>query len=854
MKKLNFFLFITISLVLILAVTSVSFASDVNIDEKENNLNISNNYLNSPVELDEMNTLNSNPKKYYVSANGDDSNDGSEKHPFKTIKTGIKKSSNNSEIYIRQGTYSGDSNSGIVINKNLRIYSYKNEKVVINGNNNRIFQIKPNSEVYLNGLRFQNTKIENNGGAIYSEGILKINNCIFTNNSAKSGGAIYSTFKLTIFNSSFSENSANLKGGAVYHIGNNLNIDKSTYISNTAKSRFDQNEGGAVYNVGNNFKITNSMFYYNSALNTNREKNSEIRGGAVYNNGSNLYVKSNKFFSNYIEIRTDIANKEICLNRSYGGAIFSMGNNATFKDNEFSNDTAHCKYYNGRISIYGNTCYGGAIYTLSSEKINQKITLINNTFRNCSSATGAVWFKCDNGVVANNTFDNNKARYWSSSIMCYCTNMSFSNNTFINHNDTENMGESCIYMNGNQANVDGNYFHNNKANCIYFYNFGFSYETPTDFNITNNIFDSNEKGIYFYGSNGVRIENNTFTNNKRSISTYIGSKFNITGNYFGNNNGSYYGSGIDINSHDCIISNNIFYNNSAKMGGALVIMCRERINVTNNSFIGNNANNGGAIYAVYGSGNISSNIFINNTAENNTDSYLQYSSHLFEKNNTYNHDNSSILNKHINKLTRDYLSSKISYEKFVDEVNNAIARYFNGELEDFNESVNTTIDDSNQSTVINSTDNPNNNTNTSTTNITETNSSTENNNLRNSTQNSNGRKNIENNINNLISNNINNSTKTDSNSSDTSSDKYRPVGLGSTIAVNLGYASGIVSDNDNNQEEASSDDSGKSAYELNRNQNNNANRNNDYIVYSIILIIILICLFVYGYIRNKRNI
>lgn len=196
--------------------------------------------------------------------------------------------------------------------------------------------------IYNNGVLTVNSCIfmnndARNGGAIYNndDGVLTVNSCKFTNNTADNGGAIYSKNKhniLTINNSEFKENCANYlkeinlktwsynvgKGGAIYS-PSNITIDGSKFFNNHADTC-----GGAIYNdeYGAKLKIRNSEFVSNRAGEavttpyrnsggavcarhiTSLEDSSfynnfaQTRGGAIYAKTLKFQGKTNKFFSN----------------------------------------------------------------------------------------------------------------------------------------------------------------------------------------------------------------------------------------------------------------------------------------------------------------------------------------------------------------------------------------------------------------------------------------------------------------------------------------------------------------------------------------------------------------------------
>lgn len=73
---------------------------------------------------------------YYVSPNGNDSNDGSINKPFKTIDKGLSSlDSNNGTVFLRKGIYYFDASLNLNKNGNqkhyINIYAFKNEKPVL---------------------------------------------------------------------------------------------------------------------------------------------------------------------------------------------------------------------------------------------------------------------------------------------------------------------------------------------------------------------------------------------------------------------------------------------------------------------------------------------------------------------------------------------------------------------------------------------------------------------------------------------------------------------------------------------------------------------------------------------------
>jgi len=96
------------------------------------------------------------------------------------------------------------------------------------------------------------------GGAVFSFGTVSISRSTFTNNT---GGAVTDwTGRLIVSNSYFASNTSNYKGGAI-HAGHDGTITNSTFYQNVAIG-----EGGGVYGaIGSNLSITNATFAENSS-------------------------------------------------------------------------------------------------------------------------------------------------------------------------------------------------------------------------------------------------------------------------------------------------------------------------------------------------------------------------------------------------------------------------------------------------------------------------------------------------------------------------------------------------------------------------------------------------------------
>jgi hypothetical protein len=103
------------------------------------------------------------------------------------------------------------------------------------------------------------TSVFGRGGAITNRGELTVADTLFNaNNAQRDGGAIANFSELAVSLSSFGHNSALVDGGAISNTGS-LNVSQSTFFSNTAQA-----SGGALANQGQSL-LQYSLFAENAA-------------------------------------------------------------------------------------------------------------------------------------------------------------------------------------------------------------------------------------------------------------------------------------------------------------------------------------------------------------------------------------------------------------------------------------------------------------------------------------------------------------------------------------------------------------------------------------------------------------
>ncbi|MBS7257693.1 MAG: right-handed parallel beta-helix repeat-containing protein, partial [Methanobrevibacter sp.] len=295
--------------------------------------------------------------------------------------------------------------------------------------------IKTKSESTIKNTQFTNNQAkDNNGGAIYSNGDLRVSNCNFTKNKAKTdGGAIYADAKVTATSSIFIINeaagaSSQCYAGAIYCT--NIDCDKCIFDNNHA---YDY--GGAIY-INNKGKSTikNSKFTNNKA--------DDYNGGAIYSK-KNIEVYNSLFKNNQ-------ANNSWSPSTSQVGAIYCgtiTCNNCTFENNK-------AKKYAGAIYINDKE-----VSTIKNSKF------INNT----SSFNGGAINANGKLIVESSIFKNNKADHFGGALEPYenggaifCLNIDCNNSTFEN-NYAESYGGAIFIKNEGKSTIKNSKFINNTA-------------------------------------------------------------------------------------------------------------------------------------------------------------------------------------------------------------------------------------------------------------------------------------------------------------------------------------------------------------------------------------------------------
>lgn len=254
----------------------------------------------------------------YVSSDGDDMHgNGSFDSPFSSIQYASSLANNNSRIILLDGVYKGESNTNIIIDKDLTIESL-NDVTIDGENKNYFFKINKGSTLTLNNIKFINgyTSSYSQLGVINNQGKLLVNHSSF--NSMKT---IMSTFfnegeliiNDTQITGSYSQNMAQIITNIGYctvsnsklsDVGSsssslptvynykNINIDNSQISCLFSNYDYDEfNYMGSVINIQNS--ILNTLELQNASCTI---KNSQFNQRSSLKN-VNLVIDASKFLA-----------------------------------------------------------------------------------------------------------------------------------------------------------------------------------------------------------------------------------------------------------------------------------------------------------------------------------------------------------------------------------------------------------------------------------------------------------------------------------------------------------------------------------------------------------------------------
>ena len=366
-------------------------------------------------------TVNPAITVWYVNGSKESSGNGTTPDTaFKTLKEALKKAPENSTIYIALGTYTGENNTNLTINKNLNFINYGTGEVIFDA------QGVTATSINITGLTFKNGKEQSVCGAIFFNQTINNSyiNAIFINNTVVEGlaGAVgfYADVINTNINSIFIENSVNNGyGGAIFFNGNlnNVNIT-GKYTANKANDY-----GGAIVFYGN---LSNVNILGNFSSNKANDS-----GGAIFFNGNLTNVNISGSYNNnrandtagvflfYRNLTNVVISGEYTNNAAQYCAVYYMSEFATINNSSISGN-----YYNNSADyfvvflmegIISNSNISGT-YTNNKAKMGiniigeaYNVNMSGNYVNNNISGGGVIYIGyCDeNSIIHDSIFINN---------------------------------------------------------------------------------------------------------------------------------------------------------------------------------------------------------------------------------------------------------------------------------------------------------------------------------------------------------------------------------------------------------------------------------------------------------------
>ena len=533
-----------------------------------------------------------------------------------------------------------------------------------------LIQVKPSSgggiysvgKCYIDSCIFEDNFVCELGAAIYAESDLKItgknsftHNCVFRSyyfdwsslgwrGADKDGGAIYAEGNLVVDNAVFSSNTASVDGGAIYG-EKKVTVSNSKFEGNNATGISTRNPTGGAIQSNGLLTVNNCEFYNNMA---------EVDAGAIYAKAESV-ISNSVFKNNFAEaglagvsdmggairskgtIKVDNCSFNANHVAQYGGAIYADNginvNHSSFSDNKAGSIDGGAIYSKGDVTIDNSNFTsnkaeidGGAVFS------GGKTTIYNSKF-NKNKANGEYYEKSYGGAVRskgtvkvyNSIFDGNHANRHGGAIYGY-DDVTITGSTFCDNSADVDGG--AIYTEKGAKIYDSSFSDNEVTGKTIEKSYGGAIRTNEFITVKNSSFEDNSApnlGGAIYCDGDTEISDSSFSSNTVDVdggAVYSEGKTTISGSTFENNKATgnkdprSFGGAVRSNGETTVM-NSIFNNNFAYNNGGAIYADRQ-ITIKSSSFKGNEANDdGGAVYSE-GDATISNSKFIKNKVLGNT--------------------------------------------------------------------------------------------------------------------------------------------------------------------------------------------------------------------------------------------
>jgi len=276
-----------------------------------------------------------------------------------------------------------------------------------------------------------------NGGGIYNNSTLTLNNEMISSNTADVGGAIYNLGMSTLNNVTISGNSANGAAGGIF---NAAGIGVVVMNNGSISGNFGSDIGGAIYVTHGTLTLNNVNISGNGAT-----AGTDQSGGGIYLDSSGATLTNVTIDGNHAGY--------------YGGGIFTTESVVTMTNVILSNNIAG---YGGGVYIgLNSTAFTGGSLTLEGGGItgNQAaigggiyqnkatVGLSFTTLSKNSSTSNGGGIYLENGTlsVSNSTLSNNSTSYQGGGIYSTTGSPALTNSTF--SGNSAPLGGGGIFVN-----------------------------------------------------------------------------------------------------------------------------------------------------------------------------------------------------------------------------------------------------------------------------------------------------------------------------------------------------------------------------------------------------------------------
>jgi predicted outer membrane repeat protein len=321
--------------------------------------------------------------------------------------------------------------SGVMnINRNLVIIGLGSANFTLDaGGSSQLFTTNFGDTVELHGLTLTNGSAGGNGGGIWNDAVLTLDDIRFTGNSSgNDGGAVYSTNDAIVKNCFFVGGSAN-RGAGFYNNGSGSSqIDSCTFIANNSSTN-----GGGMHGTGGaavTYDITNCTFSNNTSAGD---------GAGLWLSVTAAIVNINSCYFSNNDCASPIAK---------GGSLYIYTTtNTTLVDS--------CTFLNSDA-----TGGGGGIYL-----DNGTTSLYNCSFDNCTGANGpggAVLVDGASADIAYSTFNTNTGVSGGAIGFFNASNSSLNNSTLYSNQSSSGQG-GALFVDATFLNMVNSTFSGNTA-------------------------------------------------------------------------------------------------------------------------------------------------------------------------------------------------------------------------------------------------------------------------------------------------------------------------------------------------------------------------------------------------------